>query len=55
MLYEVITEQIESIREEIGDPSAESSQILSTHLALLEDSMLIDETVRSIRERNNFV
>ncbi|HEY5764981.1 MAG TPA: phosphoenolpyruvate--protein phosphotransferase [Candidatus Deferrimicrobiaceae bacterium] len=43
-------EQIESIREEIGDPSAESSQILSTHLALLEDSMLIDETVRSIRE-----
>ena len=43
-------EQIESIREEIGDPSAESSQILSTHLALLEDSMLIDDTVRSIRE-----
>jgi len=43
-------EQIDSIREEIRDPSAESYQILSTHLALLEDSMLVDQTIRSIRE-----
>lgn len=43
-------EQIRAIREEIRDPSEESYQILSTHLALLDDSMLVDQTVRFIRE-----
>lgn len=43
-------DQIRSIREETGDPSAETYQILSTHLALLEDTTLVDQTVRFIRE-----
>ena len=34
-------EQIHSIRQEIADPSAETYQILSAHLALLEDSMMV--------------
>jgi len=42
-------EQIRTIREEIGDPSAETYQILSAHLALLKDSMLVDQTVRFIQ------
>jgi len=43
-------EQIRAIRGEIQDSSSESYQILSTHLALLEDSMLVDQTVGAIRE-----
>ena len=43
-------EQIRAIRGEIQDSSSESYQILSTHLALLEDSMLVDQTVSAIRE-----
>jgi len=43
-------EQIQAIREDVKDQSSEHSQILSVHLALLEDSMLIDQTVRLIRE-----
>ncbi len=43
-------EQIQSIRDSVRDQSSDHSQILSVHLALLEDSMLIDQTVRLIRE-----
>ncbi|MBI5420265.1 MAG: phosphoenolpyruvate--protein phosphotransferase [Deltaproteobacteria bacterium] len=43
-------EQIRGIREGVKDHSSEHYQILSVHLALLEDSMLIDQTVRLIRE-----
>lgn len=43
-------EQIRGIQGEIQDRSSEPYQILSTHLALLEDSMLVDQTVRAIRE-----
>jgi phosphotransferase system enzyme I (PtsI) len=43
-------EQIQSIRDGVKDQSTEHYQILSVHLALLEDSMLIDQTVRLIRE-----
>ncbi len=43
-------EQIRSIRDGVVDPSSEHHQILSVHLALLDDSMLVDQTVRTIRE-----
>jgi phosphotransferase system enzyme I (PtsI) len=43
-------EQIQSIRDSVKDQSTDHYQILSVHLALLEDSMLIDQTVRLIRE-----
>jgi phosphoenolpyruvate-protein phosphotransferase (PTS system enzyme I) len=43
-------EQIRTIRDGIRDRSAEHYQILSVHLALLEDSMLVDQTVRLVRE-----
>ena len=43
-------EQIRSIRDGVAEHSAEHHQILSVHLALLEDSMLVDQTVRMIRE-----
>ncbi|HEY7585193.1 MAG TPA: phosphoenolpyruvate-utilizing N-terminal domain-containing protein, partial [Candidatus Deferrimicrobiaceae bacterium] len=43
-------EQIRAIREGVKDHSSEHYQILSVHLALLEDSMLVDQTVRLIRE-----
>lgn len=43
-------EQILLIRDGVADSSSEHHQILSVHLALLEDSMLVDETVRTIRE-----
>ena len=43
-------DQIRSIRDGVVDPSSEHHQILSVHLALLEDSMLVDQTVRTIRE-----
>jgi phosphotransferase system enzyme I (PtsI) len=43
-------EQILHIRDGVPDSSSEHHQILSVHLALLEDSMLVEETVRTIRE-----
>jgi len=43
-------EQILAIRDGVADSSTEHHQILSVHLALLEDSMLIEQTVRTIRE-----
>ncbi len=43
-------EQILLIRDGVADPSSEHHQILSVHLALLEDSMLVEPTVRTIRE-----
>jgi phosphotransferase system enzyme I (PtsI) len=43
-------EQIRSIRDGVADSAAEHHQILSVHLALLEDSMLLEQTVRMIRE-----
>jgi len=43
-------EQILHIRDGVADSSSEHHQILSVHLALLEDSMLIEQTVRTIRE-----
>ena len=43
-------EQIRAIRDGIGDPASEHYQILSVHLALLEDSMLLEQTTRMIRE-----
>jgi phosphotransferase system enzyme I (PtsI) len=43
-------EQIRSIRDGVKDPSSDHYQILSVHLALLEDSMLLDQTVGLIRE-----
>ncbi|GAB4228140.1 MAG: phosphoenolpyruvate--protein phosphotransferase [Deltaproteobacteria bacterium] len=43
-------EQIRGIRDEVADASSEHHQILSVHLALLDDSMLVDQTVRLIRE-----
>jgi phosphotransferase system enzyme I (PtsI) len=43
-------EQILHIRDGVADTSSEHHQILSVHLALLEDSMLLEQTVRTIRE-----
>jgi len=43
-------EQILHIRDGVADSSSEHHQILSVHLALLEDSMLVEQTVRTIRE-----
>ena len=43
-------EQILHIRDGVADTSSEHHQILSVHLALLEDSMLVEQTVRTIRE-----
>ena len=43
-------EQILLIRDSVADPFSEHHQILSVHLALLEDSMLIEQTVRTIRD-----
>jgi phosphotransferase system enzyme I (PtsI) len=43
-------DQITAIREGVKDHSSEHYQILSVHLALLEDSMLVDQTARLIRE-----
>ncbi len=43
-------EQIRSIRDGVKDSSSDHYQILSVHLALLEDSMLLDQTVGLIRE-----
>ncbi len=43
-------EQVRAIRDTLLDHSAEHYQILSVHLALLEDSMLLEQTTRTIRE-----
>ncbi len=43
-------DQIRVIRDGVKDHASEHYQILSVHLALLEDSMLVDQTVRLIRE-----
>ncbi len=43
-------EQILAIRDGVTDTSSEHHQILSVHLALLEDTMLVEQTVRAIRE-----
>jgi len=43
-------EQILLIRDGVADTSSQHHQILSVHLALLEDSMLVEETVRMIRD-----
>jgi phosphotransferase system enzyme I (PtsI) len=43
-------EQIRTIRDGVTDPESEHYQILSVHLALLEDSMLHEQTTRMIRE-----
>ena len=43
-------EQILHIRDGVADSSSAHHQILSVHLALLEDSMLVEQTVRTIRE-----
>jgi phosphotransferase system enzyme I (PtsI) len=43
-------EQILAIRDGVTDTSSEHHQILSVHLALLEDTMLVEQTVRTIRE-----
>src|SRR3990170_3359434 len=43
-------DQIRAIRDGVKDHASEHYQILSVHLALLEDSMLVDQTVRLVRE-----
>jgi phosphotransferase system enzyme I (PtsI) len=43
-------EQIRSIRDGVKNSSSDHYQILSVHLALLEDAMLVDQTVSLIRE-----
>ncbi len=43
-------EQIRSIRDGVKNTSSDHYQILSVHLALLDDSMLVDQTVSLIRE-----
>jgi len=43
-------EQVRTIRDTLEDHSSEHYQILSVHLALLEDSMLLEQTTRAIRE-----
>ena len=43
-------EQILHIRDGVEDPSSAHHQILSVHLALLEDSMLVEQTVKTIRD-----
>ncbi|MEW6721416.1 MAG: phosphoenolpyruvate--protein phosphotransferase [Thermodesulfobacteriota bacterium] len=43
-------EQVRAIRDTLEDPASENYQILSVHLALLEDSMLLEQTTRLIRE-----
>jgi phosphotransferase system enzyme I (PtsI) len=45
-------EQIHTVRDSVKDHAADHYQILSVHLALLEDSMLVDQTVRLIRENH---
>ncbi|MGE5248057.1 MAG: phosphoenolpyruvate-utilizing N-terminal domain-containing protein [Verrucomicrobiota bacterium] len=43
-------EQIRGIRDGVADPASDQYQILSVHLALLEDSTLLEQTTRMIRE-----
>jgi phosphotransferase system enzyme I (PtsI) len=42
--------QLRSIRDSLPDKSGEHYQILGVHLSMLEDSMLIDSTIRMIRD-----
>ncbi|NIS74073.1 MAG: phosphoenolpyruvate--protein phosphotransferase [Deltaproteobacteria bacterium] len=42
--------QLHSIRDSLPDSSGEHYQILGVHLSMLEDSMLIDSTIRMIRD-----
>jgi phosphotransferase system enzyme I (PtsI) len=42
--------QLRSIRDSLSDKSGEHYQILGVHLSMLEDSMLIDSTIRMIRD-----
>jgi phosphotransferase system enzyme I (PtsI) len=42
--------QLRSIRDFLPDKSGEHYQILGVHLSMLEDSMLIDSTIRMIRD-----
>jgi phosphotransferase system enzyme I (PtsI) len=44
------TKQLRSIRDSLPDKSGEHYQILGVHLSMLEDSMLIDSTIRMIRD-----
>ena len=46
-------EQVQAIRDTMTDQSLEHYQILSVHLALLDDSMLIEQTSRMIRENRH--
>ncbi len=43
-------EQLNAIRDSVRDPESDHYQILTVHLALLDDSMVVDQTVRLIRE-----
>ncbi|MCL2102463.1 MAG: phosphoenolpyruvate--protein phosphotransferase [Syntrophorhabdaceae bacterium] len=43
-------EQIQAIRDTMTDQSLELYQILSVHMALLDDTMLLEQTIRMIRE-----
>jgi phosphotransferase system enzyme I (PtsI) len=45
-------EQIGAVRDGVADSDSEHYQILSVHLALLEDSMLLEQTTRMIRENH---
>ena len=47
---EIVDAAKRAIRDGVKDHSSEHFQILSVHLALLEDSMLVDQTIRLIRE-----
>jgi len=46
-------EQVQAIRDTMTDQSLEHYQILSVHLALLDDSMLLEQTSRRIRENRH--
>jgi phosphotransferase system enzyme I (PtsI) len=43
-------EQLNGIRDSVRDPESDHYQILTVHLALLDDSMVVDQTIKLIRE-----
>jgi phosphotransferase system enzyme I (PtsI) len=43
-------EQLNAIRDSVRDPESDHYQILTVHLALLDDSMVVDQTIKLIRE-----
>jgi phosphotransferase system enzyme I (PtsI) len=43
-------EQLHAIRDSVRDPESDHYQILTVHLALLDDSMVVDQTIKLIRE-----